>query len=168
MPPSVLRALLCGGIPAQAVGAQSLWWESRICLVWSHVFPQVVLTAITLVGAQTRDGGALPEAECEASLSPDQWTYWPYQGWDPIPRYWSKSLGGSSPRYLNFIYWCAFPSSRTGTFSPELGNLKAWGSNMGSQSMSQSEAWDVSTALPEGSAVISFIWLRCSLGYESH
>ena len=53
----------------------------------SHVFPQVLLAAITLVGAQTRDGGASPEAECEASLSLHQWTYWPYQGSDPIPRY---------------------------------------------------------------------------------
>ena len=55
-------------------------------VVASHVFPQVLLVAITLVGDQTRDGGASPEAECEASLSLDQWTYWPYQGSDPIPR----------------------------------------------------------------------------------
>ena len=28
-----LRAFLCGNIPAQAVCAQCLWWDSRICLV---------------------------------------------------------------------------------------------------------------------------------------
>ena len=59
---------LCVDIAIQTVCAQCLWWESWIWHDTSHIFPQGVLAAITLVGGGAGDGGAKAGTGCEAGL----------------------------------------------------------------------------------------------------
>ena len=54
----------------------------------SHVFPQGVLVAITLVGVRTGDGGAGPELGMSQGFSSAQW---------PTPPYWGQKLLGQKP-----------------------------------------------------------------------
>ena len=59
---------LCGNIPVQTASAQCLW-RAGFDMEASHIFPQSVLAAITLVGGGAGDGMASAGAGCEAILS---------------------------------------------------------------------------------------------------
>lgn len=59
----------------------------------SHVFPQCVVAAVTLVRGGAGDGVlARAGSRCEVGLPLCQWLSLPYLGWSLTPSHWSRSL----------------------------------------------------------------------------
>ena len=60
----------------------------------SHIFPQGVLAAITLVGSGLEKEGLGPEPGVSQGFPSLQWPSLPYQRWGQVPSCWSRSPEG--------------------------------------------------------------------------
>ena len=60
----------------------------------SHIFPQSVLVAITLVGSGSGDEGARARDRCKLGLPYAQWPWPHYHRWGQVPSCWSRSPEG--------------------------------------------------------------------------
>ena len=102
----------------------------------SHVFPQGVLTAVTLVQGGTRDRGARVGARYEARLPLCSVAIITLQGQGLIPGCCSRSPEFHAQAGSVSFKRVYFPSPHTGTFATEEGSTEASGAHMGPWLMS--------------------------------
>ena len=86
---------LSGGFHILTPSGQYLW-SAGFDREASHIFPQGVLTTVTLIGAGTGMEWLVLESGVRRYFPSTQWLPLPHPEQGPIPSCWSRSLEGTS------------------------------------------------------------------------
>lgn len=167
---------LCGCDTVYLHVSRGFGGKARSDVSMSHIFPQGVLAAITLVEYGAWDGGARVRARCELRLLLYSAVNTTLMGTGQVLSCWSRSPE-AQVWDSSVTSECVLPPS-TRTLTPEGSNVGPKGTRVGTQhglqcrlwqSWPQSGFWTAANVLPlHMPAVAALVLLKCCSGSDNH